>query len=382
MSQSFPPYEAGTGNVCLHNSLELAKRGHIVEILTTGPSNSTDPIAERVTLKRIKPIARRGNAALLPGLARHMRHCAVIHLHLPFYGGAEWALLGSRISARPLVVTYHNDVTLQGRLGNLPPIYDAIVTKNIARHCARWIAPSLAFASNSRISRYLAPISEKVVEIPNGVDISTFSTSTGANDDEPISIAKRDLKILFVGALDSAHYYKGLELLMKAFSNLEDRRAELVVVGDGELSNYYSGLANKLEIQKRVRFLGKIQNQSLPDVYRDADIVVVPSIIAENQSLVALEAMSSGRPLIVSRYASTQSLVQDGINGVLFTSENEEDLRQKIEMLMDDGHLRKSLGRRAREHCVSRHSWDTVGDALDTLFKEIEDAYRTEDDQI
>src|SRR6185437_943323 len=115
VTATFPPYLAGTGNVCYHNALGLAAAGHDVTVFTAGypPVGQTDP--EGVTVRRLPVVFRLGNAPVLPGLLG-MGRFDLVHLHYPFYFGSEMVLLKSLVNHVPYVVTYHQDVLLGGLL--------------------------------------------------------------------------------------------------------------------------------------------------------------------------------------------------------------------------------------------------------------------------
>ncbi|HVX29433.1 MAG TPA: glycosyltransferase, partial [Nitrolancea sp.] len=111
VTATFPPYYGGTGNVCYHNARVLAARGHHVEVFTAdAPGRIDDPAG--VIVNRLRPIVQVGNAPVLPSLLR-LRQFDLVHLHYPFYTGAEFVSL----ARLPYVITYHQDVELDGVLG-------------------------------------------------------------------------------------------------------------------------------------------------------------------------------------------------------------------------------------------------------------------------
>ena len=66
-----------------------------------------------ITIHRLRPLFRTGNAPFLPSLLRELRRFDLIHLHYPFFGG-EITALAARLQDCPLVITYHQDVLLKG----------------------------------------------------------------------------------------------------------------------------------------------------------------------------------------------------------------------------------------------------------------------------
>src|SRR5262249_59935029 len=89
----------------------------------------------------------------------------------------------------------------------------------------------------------------------------------GLNGSEPV--------VLFVGALDRAHYFKGISVLLAAMATLPDAR--LVVIGDGDLRGSYEREAQAAGLASRVRFAGRVSTDALPLHYAMADVCVLPS---------------------------------------------------------------------------------------------------------
>jgi glycosyltransferase involved in cell wall biosynthesis len=215
---------AGTGNVCYYNALELARRGHQVSVYTAaGPlPNKFDPPG--VTVHRLPAVLRFGNAPLLPGLMR-IRDVDIIHLHYPFIFGAEiiWAV--SKLRRIPFVITYHNDLIGQGLRR---PLFDAytLLTANAVLGAARKLGVvSIDHAKSCRMAGLFRRRWGDVVEIPNGVDTELFRPLPGDSImRQKFGISTDDQVILFVGALDRAHYSKGLSILLEAFLSVDSWR--------------------------------------------------------------------------------------------------------------------------------------------------------------
>ena len=133
VSATFPPYMAGTGNVCYHNAIELAKLGHDVTVFTSRYPDEDYTYPDSITVKRYKPWFRIGNAPFLPQLLS-LRGFDVIHLHYPFFFGGEMIYLLSKLTKQKYVITYHNDVILQGLARRFLTIYNSLVTRLV---CSR-----------------------------------------------------------------------------------------------------------------------------------------------------------------------------------------------------------------------------------------------------
>src|SRR5688572_3965141 len=115
VTATFPPQWGGTGNIAYHNAVELASRGHHVSVLTADypVTGAADP--DGVDVIRFRAPFRYGNAPFLPGLWTR-RSFDLVHLHYPFYFGAEMVFLRRMLGGTPYVVTYHQDVLFSGLL--------------------------------------------------------------------------------------------------------------------------------------------------------------------------------------------------------------------------------------------------------------------------
>ena len=111
--------------------------------------------------------------------------------------------------------------------------------------------------------------------------------------------------VLFCGRLDPD---KGIHKLMEALALLPVPQIKLLIVGSPFFRPHHSRAAflRRLEQQaralgNRVQFTGYIPNEDLPDYYRLADLVCVPTLVEEAAGLVAVEAMACGRPVLATR---------------------------------------------------------------------------------
>src|SRR3989344_8085967 len=114
----FPPYAGGIGNVAAANARELIKLGHEVRVFTPQYGPVTEEITD-VPIQRIKPLLRYGNGALITSFGWMLRGFDILHLHYPFFGGAEMIWLQrSKLQAlgSKLIIHYHMDVVGEGML--------------------------------------------------------------------------------------------------------------------------------------------------------------------------------------------------------------------------------------------------------------------------
>ena len=356
---TFPPYRGGMGNVAAEHAAVLSSAGHDVSVFT--PAAGFKPrAADRtsdVKCHTLRPWAHYGNAAVLPQLAWRLRGFDIVELHYPFFGGAEYVLLWKRLFGRKseLVLMYHMDVVGKGLHRSVFRLYRRLFLAPLMRAADRIIATSRDYLAHSSVRAYADDPRVRVV--PLSVDTERFL---------PALIRKRETAI-FVGGLDSAHYFKGVEVLLEAFRRVvkEVPHARLLVVGDGDLRAGYERKAAEIGIVDFVRFAGRLTDGELPEAYREAAMVVLPSLDgSEAFGLVLLEGGASGLPAVVSDLPGVRSVVPEGETGLHVPPGQAEPLADAMLDLYRDPEKADRMGRAARERAERVYAAETVRDSL------------------
>jgi glycosyltransferase involved in cell wall biosynthesis len=372
VTATFPPYYAGTGMVCYYNARELARLGHQVHIYTAAyPGAPSREERDGLTIHRLSPLIRLGNAPFLPGLLR-LKGFDILHLHHPFIFGTEMVWLVSKLRKIPYVLTHHNDLLGDGLRRKVFDLYSTLIMPLIFREAKKFAVVSLDHAANCRATPWFRQRWQEVVEIPNGVDTNLFHPAVdGKNIRRRLDIADEAKIILFVGALDRAHPFKGVDYLLSVFSSIQDPQAILMIVGDGDLRAEYTSLAVKLNVEKRTIFVGAVPNQLLPPYYAAADLLVLSSFPPESFGLVLIEAMSCGLPVLAHDIPGVRSIVSDGIDGFLAQPGIADDLAEKIVTLLDNPRLRREMGKCGRTKAIEHYDWVKVSSKLVQAYEAI-----------
>lgn len=372
---AFYPYLSGTGSVCFNNAIHLAQRGHDVSIYTSAyPPGEYDYPAE-LSVHRLPIVFRVGNAPLLPGLAG-IKDVDLIHLHYPFVFGQEIIYLKSLLGRIPYVITYHQDLILDGMMGRLVELHHQVLGKNILKTATRLYVTSTDYGLSSKISPLVQRIADRVDEVPNGVDTSRFTPDIdGKPTRAQYNIPADAPVILFVGGLDTPHYFKGVEVLIEAFAGLGSQEAYLMIVGDGDLRPRYEAKAAELNVSNRVVFCGRVSDEDLPAHYAACDLFTLPSItMGEAFGIVLLEAMSTGKPTIASKLPGVRSVVADGVDGLHTTPNSVEDLIEKLTHLIGDPALRQQMGAAGREKVMQKYEWSQIAGVLEASYQKVIEA--------
>jgi len=367
---TFPPYKGGMGNVCLAQVQELAKLGHKVVVFVPGDvKNNREEYGFKV--KHIKPLFKYGNAAFVPGIAKDLKDFDVIHLHWPFFGGAEVFLLWywlKRVKAK-LIVQYHMDPIAPGLRGLIFKLISFLFNPLFLKKADKVLISSLDYLKHSNIKKYWLNDKEKFVVSLFGVDQARFYPKTR----RPSLLRKHSLDnsqiILSVGGLDKAHYFKGVKLLIQAVDRLKNKMPDLklLIIGDGDLKSDYEKLVKDLNIENRVVFAGKIGDNELPDYYNLGDVFAFPSLTrSEAFGLVSLEAMACAKPIIVSDLPGPRTLVEG--NGLIVKVNNLGDLAEKINYIFKDKQKLKEFSQHSLILVQEKYYWSQIVKEIEKIY--------------
>lgn len=379
ITATYPPYKGGTGNVCYHNARELVKRGHEVHVFTAAIRGApAEECHDDVIVHRLRPTVRYGNAPFLPMLYRELSSFDLAHLHMPFYGGSETIYLWNRLRHIPLVITHHQDVHLDGPAGLVANLHDRLLGRRLMQRADRLCFTSLDYARGSKFAPLLQSDQARVAELPNGVDTDFFSP--GPRPAHLIDRYKLDGKrvLLFVGALDRAHYFKGVADLLQGVSILNDPNLALIVVGQGDMQETYGRQATDLGLAAQTHFPGFVLDDELPAYYRLADATVLPSTTAgEAFGLVLIESLACGTPVVASALPGVRTVVADGEDGFLVGPGDPEALAAQIGRLLSlSPAQREEMGAVGRRKVEQRYAWSRIGDQLDELYRQVRSGHQ------
>ena len=365
---TFLPYHGGMGYVCFHNARELALRGHDVTVFTIDHrrlSYKNDPESFRIV--RLKTPLVYGDGGMVPQLYSKLKNFGIIHLHYPFFGGAEYVYLASLFRRQSYFLTYHMDV-----YGNTPlkkltiGAYEPLLMKRIIRKAVLIGSPGIEYLKKSKVGSFIPW--DKVVVFPRaGVDIKRFCPRQKDNGLVQKHKLQGKIVVLFVGNLQP---FKGLHILIDAVSRIKDKSIVLLVVGGGYGKKTYKRQVKEAGLEGRVIFAGpKSPDEDLPLYYNLGDFLVLPSTHSESFGLVVLEAMASGKPAIVSSLPGPSQLIENGIDGLIARVGDVENLKNKIEHLARERTMREMMGVAARKKVIGKYTWEKIGEQLERTLK-------------
>jgi glycosyltransferase involved in cell wall biosynthesis len=187
--------------------------------------------------------------------------------------------------------------------------------------------------------------SERLFMAHFGVDLELFSPPEQRDDGT--------FRVLFCGSIGQR---KGISYLVDAFRQAELGDAELVFAGRPV------GTRHPWIDEPRVRHIDALPRPRLAEVYRSADVIVLPSLI-EGFPSTPLEGMACGLPAIVSENTFGHDVIEDGVDGWVTPIRDAGAIAEKLRILYEDRDLRRRMGEAARRK-AQRFTWAQYGESL------------------
>jgi glycosyltransferase involved in cell wall biosynthesis len=208
-------------------------------------------------------------------------------------------------------------------------------------------------------------LNRSILPISCGMDLSRFSpTNDGYAFKTRYGVPERPV-FMYVGRLDAEKHVdeliKALPLVRKSVD------AQLVLVGEGHEHRNLVSLARGQGVEGYVTFTGFVPDGELPGAYAAADVFCNAGT-AELQSIVTMEAMATGKPVVAANARALPLLVHAGENGRLFEAGDVEGLASRLEELLCDERKRRRMGRESLR-IVARHDMGITLNAFEEHYE-------------
>lgn len=365
VSPWFYPHLGGVESHVATLSRELAARGHEVTVVTTRdrPGAVERERMDGFEIVRVKPRMIVMRTPIAPRIRFVLRGAPadLIHAHLPPPLSAHYAADAAEAHGVPFVVTYHCDVELPSPFGTMvEALYRRSLGASTLERARKVIVTTRTYAATSRaVWRHSPEV------IPNMVDTQRFRPDLdGGGIRQRLRLPSDKPIVLLVGRIVP---HKGVEHFVEAARYLPE--ASFLVAGEGSSLETMKRLAVAFGVEDRVRFLGRVSQENLPNLYAACDVFVLPSVSRlEAFGIVALEAMATGKPVVVADIPGVREVIEDGREGLLADPVNPRDLAARIRALLADPDRAREMGRRGREKVLSTFSIAKVTDRIEAVY--------------
>jgi glycosyltransferase involved in cell wall biosynthesis len=285
----------------------------------------------------------------------------LIHSHLP--AANAYSALAGLVTGVPVVATYHGMVTLAGQPGR---------SERLQLFLVRKLARKVVAVSDSlkvQLAEMASFPPKKLTTIYNGVDWSRFDTDLDrAAVKAPLGIGPDEPVVGMVANLKAA---KGYEYFIRAAAIVARTmpHARFLIIGEEEESLKEKLLVEiaRANLQDKVSFLG--YREDLADLLRILDVFVLSSI-SEGMSIVTVEAMGAGVPVVITRSGGPEELVEDGQTGFLVPIRDPESLAERTLTLLKNRPLAAEMADRARTYARRQFGLKTMIQRYQNTYRE------------
>lgn len=236
-------------------------------------------------------------------------------------------------------------------------VYDKTFGKMVLQHSNIVVANSRA---SSLFVEHLTNGKTHPTIIYRGVD------EQGIINVQPIHVRPNTVTICFSGRLISG---KGVQDLIQAISQLtNDHTIVCWIIGEGPMKAELERLSAEKRCSERIQFLGKMDNKDAIVYIKSCDIFVNPSY-TEGIPTSVIEAALCKKAIIATGVGGTMEIIEDGISGLLIEPHNSNQLREALQLLIQDDSLRTSLGEHAYTQNTKKFLWERAMNEYETILR-------------
>jgi glycosyltransferase involved in cell wall biosynthesis len=203
---------------------------------------------------------------------------------------------------------------------------------------------------------------EQITVLENGIDVPRFLSADSSGLRAELGVGDAPL-IVCASRLSPE---KGVDMLIEAFPRLACTSAQLLLVSNGPDAAKCRALAEQLGVAARVHFLGT--RSDIPRIFHAASAVIVPSRWDEAFGLVVVEAMATGRPVIVTDGGAMPAIVDHGRCGLIVPKDDPAALAAAIDGLLADPARAAQLGAAAQRRCLEHYHLEAWVDGMCALY--------------
>lgn len=390
----YRPAIGGAERHVVNLSEELVRRGHQVDVYTT---RSTDHHTWRNVLPRFAvldgvnvhrfdsiergaltwKILRRGlqgyrstrsslvaplivwgngpnSPALIWRLLRHGRGYDLIHTNSLHYAPVSYVFLVARLLGVPYALTPFVHI-------DQPGIFDIGFQNAIMRRADLVLAmtdPEKDYLTRRGVAR------DRVTVVGSGIHVEQIPRLDPVECRRRLDLPRSAFVLLFLARKEK---YKGLEMLLAAFAQLQSKCPDLSLIAAGKETAHSRELRQRYAGLERLVFFDAVSDQLKQDLLNACDVFVLPSV-GESFGIVYIEAWAVGKPVIGVKSGAIPGVIDDDVNGLLANPDSVSDMASKIMRIYEDSALRARLAAAGRRKAIARYTVGSVADAVEGAY--------------
>ena len=330
------PTQSGIGGISQHVqglTKFLKKNGHEVEIISS-ENTFTIPI------KGLKNPSFMISSFLK---TKFKKNQDIVHAHnIP-------AAFAMKNSGGKKVLSLHGVFSQQ--VNQLHGTISGKISEKYEKDALTW-ADAITVISKEAFN-YYASLGYKVFQVPNAIDVSSFSQ----NEDRRYS-----KQVIFAGRLSTE---KGIDTLIEIGKKLSSD-IDLIILGTGPEEQKIKELA---KTHKNIHYLRYQKKEDTISLIRGSDVLIQPSL-KEGISSTILEAMACKTAVITSNVGGNGELIENGVNGIILDPQDSDSFVEKIINLLNNKQLRIILVENALK-TVKKYDWNQVGNLYLSIYESI-----------
>jgi len=356
-TETYLPFVSGVSTSTDNIARFMARRGHQVTIVAPRPTGKDDvPREPNLQILRvpafIDPFFHEKTFSPIPlpipELLRILKkdHVDLVHIQEP--GAIGWcALMIAKVRGIPVFAALHTD----------PEQIMRIIAVRYFKHIIVWFlltyerlfynATSMIMVPTStfRKSLHSIGITRPIVPVSNGVDTTIYRPLDKKQlNAYQKSRGSHEVRFLYLGRVDTD---KHIDVIIRALGKTKPS-IRLIIVGKGNTEESLHALARERGVSEKISWLGLLTGPSVIKMYQTSDCFVIMSPY-ETQSIVTLEAIACGLPVLACNKGALPELCHDGVNGYTVPAGDFKTLAKKMDLLASDRTLRTKMGKESRK---------------------------------
>jgi len=361
------PTHGGSGVVASELGRHLAERGHEIAFISYATPLRLGELPPHVSFHEVEieryPLLKNFpyTLALASKMAEvvRMKDLQILHVHYAIPFGAA-ALLAKQITSErdlKVITTLHGtDITLVGNNASFKPVTRLTIERSDAV---------------TAVSQFLERETRSQFGITRQIDVIYNFTDPRRYENEvpPCIPRKCHTEPAMLIHISNFRPVKRIGDVIRIFARVcKKLDARLILVGDGPEAPVAEMLAAELGVRDKVSFLGVVDR--VAPVLKHADLLLLPSA-TESFGLVALEAMTSGVPVIASNIGGIPEVVEHGVGGYLAPVGDVDQMATDAVRLLSDCDLWESFSAAGRERAVKSFSYEQIVPQYEAIYERV-----------